>query len=219
MNPMINRNKTGFTLVELMVVVGIIGLVTLFAVPAFRGIAEGGRLRSAAFQMNTAVSLARQTAITTRQLVSVLLPDADLTFNQETRQLAHSAYALYSHRDEEYLTGWERLPQGVVIDPEAEFHSGGNRNVFSFSGQSNNNHLEDVPFPNENSGTQTLVTLTFRPDGALKDAGFRARAVYLTAGSIPFTGTPFPEIEGDSTVYGIEIGGVTGQSSIREYNP
>ncbi len=50
------RRSYGFTLVELMLVVGLIGLLTLFALPAFQGLGAGVGLQPAAFQLRNAAT-------------------------------------------------------------------------------------------------------------------------------------------------------------------
>lgn len=61
-----SRPGRGFTLLELMVVVGLIGLMTFIAVPAFKGFGQSNKLISAQRQIGDDVGLARQYAIKNR---------------------------------------------------------------------------------------------------------------------------------------------------------
>ena len=61
-----SRHGRGFTILELMVVVGLIGLMTFIAVPAFKGFGQSNKLIAAQRQIGDDVGLARQYAIKNR---------------------------------------------------------------------------------------------------------------------------------------------------------
>ena len=58
------RRQAGFTLVEIMLVVGIIGIITALATPMFLSYYQGAQLRTAAEQVVTFLNQGRQMAIT-----------------------------------------------------------------------------------------------------------------------------------------------------------
>jgi prepilin-type N-terminal cleavage/methylation domain-containing protein len=62
-----NRNK-GFTLLELMIVVAIIGVIMSMAVPAFSDMIERNRLKSAVFSLRDDMQLARTKALKREQV-------------------------------------------------------------------------------------------------------------------------------------------------------
>ncbi len=61
------RRAGGFTLIELIVVIGIIGLLVGTSVPAFVSYAQQARMKSTVREVLGLVSMARQQAISTRQ--------------------------------------------------------------------------------------------------------------------------------------------------------
>lgn len=211
-------NRTGFTLLELLVVIGLMGLMMAFAIPAFVSMNRGGALRSATFQLHSNLSLARQAAITTRQDVSVLFPDSDLNLNDGTRGMAYSAYAVYGERDR-YMAEWISLPNGIVfhadwVPPE---ETGTNvRNIFQ---QTAAGFSVDAHFPFSNSSdTQSVLGFTFRSNGTLGAAGFNVKGVYLTEGWVDPVSQD-PVFLPNTPVFGLEIRPETGQARRREYNP
>jgi prepilin-type N-terminal cleavage/methylation domain-containing protein len=214
--------RAGFTLVELLAVILIMGMLMLIAIPSFQSANRGGRTRTATLQLNSAVSLARQTAITTRQNVHIIFPDSGLTYDESTVDLAYRSYAIYGARDG-YMGEWRRLPEGVVFDnlfrPPGETGSG-SPNVF---GQTGTGDFVDIGFPNdESTSLQRLLALTYRPDGTL-NTGINLRAAYITHGWVDLEavggGANAVQAIPDATVYGVEIRPESGQTRVREYNP
>lgn len=58
------RNRqAGFTLIELMVVVAVLGILTTLAVPSFREFVAGQRMKTASFDLMSMLTLARSEAI------------------------------------------------------------------------------------------------------------------------------------------------------------
>ncbi|HEX7122453.1 MAG TPA: prepilin-type N-terminal cleavage/methylation domain-containing protein, partial [Gemmatimonadaceae bacterium] len=56
-------SRLGFTLMELMIVVAMMGLLMLFSLPRFGGLHEASRVRSAIQEVEAAIATARAAAI------------------------------------------------------------------------------------------------------------------------------------------------------------
>jgi prepilin-type N-terminal cleavage/methylation domain-containing protein len=139
--PCLSRSRRAFTLLELMLVIGIIALMASMALPHLAGFTKGSAMTAATRQLLDDVAYARQRALVNRSLVCmVFLPPNFWTNDQNqkgpttfsnglmTSLVGHqyAAYALVSTRtvgdqpgvsNVHYLTDWKFLPQGVYIYP------------------------------------------------------------------------------------------------------
>ena len=57
------RSQRGYTLTEMLIVVSIVGLLTLFSVPRFSGLVERNKLSAAREELSAAIATARAAAI------------------------------------------------------------------------------------------------------------------------------------------------------------
>src|SRR5262245_61892154 len=134
--------RWGFTIVELLVVLAIIGLLSIISLPMMKGIGRSNTMVSATRQMLDDLALARHKALTGRTTVHVIFvpPPGSLAFQggsmmqlpewklRERLQFsAYTTYALYAERapgdqpgqrSGRYLTKWRTLPEGVFIAQE-----------------------------------------------------------------------------------------------------
>jgi len=144
--------RAAFTLLEMLVVIGIIAIVAGLAAPAFKGLGKGNQMSAAARQLLDDLSHARQRAIGTRSTVYVVFfpkqSDFSISLTSHLSQFfgtnvqannllgaQYSSYALFVKRNvgeqpgrelPRYLTEWKALPDGIFIAP-ATF---GDTNVF-----------------------------------------------------------------------------------------
>jgi prepilin-type N-terminal cleavage/methylation domain-containing protein len=73
------RASSGFTLIELMVVIAILGIVMSFGVPAMRDLLANQRMKSAGFDMVVAAMFARSEAVTRGIPIYIAAPSGNLT--------------------------------------------------------------------------------------------------------------------------------------------
>lgn len=216
----VRPNRAGFTLMELMIVIGLIGLLTLISIPAFQSAGRGGKLRTATFQLNTTFSLARQTAITSRQQVYLLFPDDHPPLYNGVApahiEKAFRAYAMYGENDG-YLAEWRMLPEGVVFDPEIEI---GNYHNFYMQQDGNLFLLEDIPFPANEDPAKDIYGVGFRSDGPIHVGGVEDPTVFIAEGWTEYdidAGTFLDwNYTPDIPLTAIRLNAVTGQSNIQE---
>jgi prepilin-type N-terminal cleavage/methylation domain-containing protein len=184
------RRTRGYTLIELLAVMVIMGIIVAIALAAYTGITRGTSARKAAENVETALSLARQYASARNMPVIFLVLDSGF----DTRPLNSSIpgianigptrarhYAIYSVAGEKYLTGWTELPKGVVFDNT--YVSGGleGRNILAGDPQDliydrSGPAVEAVvPFPGSSDTNKMVVMpgIIFRSGGTLyfRDSG------------------------------------------------
>lgn len=134
-------SRVAFTLMELLMVIGIMALVATIAAPSLKKLRESDVMAAANRQLLDDLASARQRAIVGRTTVyMVFMPSATNYSNAQFNQLSYAdgqrvlvnqltAYALFAERSvgdqpgqpyARYLTDWRSLPEGVFI-PEWAF--------------------------------------------------------------------------------------------------
>lgn len=73
----ITGNERGITLIELLVVIGIVAIISGFAVPVYMNYLPSLRLKSAVQRMTSTISLARMTAVTRNRTCRVVFVPAN----------------------------------------------------------------------------------------------------------------------------------------------
>ena len=109
--------KSGFTLVELMAVIGIIGLLAVVGVPAIKGLTGSGGKKQALAQILGALEVARNTAISTGTNTAVIFPDSNFPSSAyQYRSMAVVTWDRTNGANANTMAGpWITLPQGIVF--------------------------------------------------------------------------------------------------------
>jgi len=205
------RRLAAFTIIELLVVIGIIALLTTIGLPALKGFGKGTGMAGAQRQMLQDLGLARLSAINGRTTVYVVfvptnifdciarVPSTDTRTRQQLTNLIsgqYAAYALLATRTvgdqpgqwhPRYLSEWKRLPQGILIPPykfDPALASAADPYLRSFFMATN----PPLPFPTGKillSPVFPVPYIVFNSQGQL--ASGRDELIPLAEGSIFFT--------------------------------
>lgn len=193
------RGRRGaFTLIEMLLVVGIIGLMLGIAIPFFQGIGQGTRLDAATRELHYTLLFARQHAITRRERVFVVFPNTD-TAVPGVSVAAYRSYAVCTTN--EFIREWAFLPPEVVFDPNYP-NPGSANNLFRNASYRTAN-------PSLWSGNQPA--LVFRTDGSL-DLRTRYPEIALGQGQVLAAGEE-PFLPGP-TRNKIQVYGFTGMPQV-----
>jgi prepilin-type N-terminal cleavage/methylation domain-containing protein len=189
----VRSQRKGFTLLELLIVIGIMGLMLAVGIPAFESFSKRS-MNSASPALMSTLRLARQHAITHRRYVWVVFPDAGsgngqggvLNYNDEEVELALRSFAVIegdiNNQPDEYITEWKYLPQGIYFDDKLT------KSNSVFKSYDSGGTTAYYPFPNSTSSDQNMPAIQFRPNGRayfrFNSSGWRSSStaqIYLMA--------------------------------------
>jgi prepilin-type N-terminal cleavage/methylation domain-containing protein len=189
------RRTNGFTLIEMLVVIVIIGVLVGLAIPAVTNLMKSGGVTAALREVSNTLNLARQYAITHRTYTRVVFPYSS-TGSGNHPEMWYCSYAVMTNSNNTvangwaYLSKWEYLPPGAVflnsIPPAGTLGALDDPN--SLNWQSN------LPFPDTHPGdVGQLAYIEFGPTGAATAATSGAGGVStlaLTEGFTTVSGAP-----------------------------
>lgn len=122
------RRIRSFTLIELLLVMGVIGLLLVMAVGGYQNIGRASQVNTSITQLKFSLQLARQWAITQRQKTWVVFPisadqnkvvdvnNSNIIVATNVNFRAYGMYAEDSSGTPELIREWSYLPAGVFFD-------------------------------------------------------------------------------------------------------
>lgn len=109
------QRKQAFTLIELIVVMGIVGILAAGGLAAFTLTAKSGRVDQAREIVSTAVRSARSYAVSNNRNV-LLVFNTNQSLHSKRDERCNRAMAVYDPIEKDYVTDWMNIPAGVFID-------------------------------------------------------------------------------------------------------
>lgn len=159
--------RNGFTLLELLVTIGIMAVIITLTVPAFRGMGRGQKMNTALSSLKTTFSLARQWAISHRDTVYVVFPDSSWSGDssqEDNDRKKYNSYGVFSDNEGNYIKEWTYLPEGVVFD------------------ENQLNNLQSHTLEFEGSSDKTLKGIAFNQEGGLRKSVGKSTEIEIIEG-------------------------------------
>jgi len=185
--------RQAFTLIELMVTIGLMAAVITLSVTAFRNVGEGTKMDVSLRSLRATTSLARQWAITNREETYVVFIHSSSSGSRvldDMKMRAFGVFAQPAEGDIRQVQEWVYLPEGIIFRPTSL------------------NALETKELPNV-SGARVI---TFKRNGGLT-TGASTKHVDFVQGTVSATGAPmetFTNITGR-----ISVNGLTGLARVQ----
>ena len=206
-----SAQKIGFTLVELLAVIAVIGLLLVVTMPAFNSMISSTGSQTAVSKLRSTLGLARQWAITKHTKVYVVFPDntAVSGFNQH-KDKAYRSYAVYAVTNRstgqgEYMSEWDYLPPKLIFDDDLSR----TQSVYDVE-------YETFAFWPDSATSVDMPVISFTPNGRPNSpTGYE---IFIREGFIDNTNNPSVTLTKIDTDIGIEVRGMTGGLEIHDYS-
>ncbi|NCY22347.1 prepilin-type N-terminal cleavage/methylation domain-containing protein [bacterium] len=172
-------SHSGFSLVELMAVVGIMALLAVVGVPALKGLTGSGGRKQAMSQLLGALEVARNTAISSGTNAAVIFPDSSFSLGDAYKYRSMAVVAwnpTNSQSPATMVSSWIALPQGIAFFP----------NSINALPSATNIALRILTTLESAKSYQAVV---FQPDGALSETHINSNGQFPTNGIAFFEGT------------------------------
>lgn len=159
----IGKKNLGFTLLEVMVTLLLIGLVTAGSIPVFKTFTANTRLKAGARLTLNLFREARADAIANHRntcLVVATQKDKE-PGDDKWLDLQYKAMKIvYEDSSGNYITlsNWEYLPKGIQINDDSDISTILQDTI-------------DMPYPNENGPDTSVGYVQFKPSGATTASG------------------------------------------------
>ncbi len=116
---MVRSGHSGFSLVEIVTVLAVVGVLTALAMPSFRGLLADARVRSVASDLHTSLLLARSEAAKTNARVQLAVTGSDWSRGWTVRNTQGTVLFTGPAQDEVNIQGGRMqivyLPSGRVL--------------------------------------------------------------------------------------------------------
>jgi prepilin-type N-terminal cleavage/methylation domain-containing protein len=196
-----------FTLLEMLVVIGIIVVILAFSVPAITGLSKSGNLNTGGRIISNLLTAARSEAINRRALIRFEVATSwPNDFSSAYRKITLVQHDVSTGSDTQ-LTRWETLPTGTIFQPQDPSPGSGS---YFFA-------LNQTQTPALKIGGQDVTTLyiEFLPTGALNvtpaNSPVRLR---LVPGFLPSVGAPSVTMTSAANWFDMSVDGLVGRIKI-----